>query len=74
MGASWGSLNSSLRPFTAACKKSTAMRVPKVSPLKRVNAWMYSLALTSASTKCIKAVKMRTHAQKGRKSATPTSD
>ena len=49
------------------------MSVPKVSPLNRVNAWMYSLAFTAARTKCMAAVKMRTHAQNGRKSSAPKS-
>ena len=71
MGASCGSSNSFFKPFTAAWKNRSAMSVPKVSPEKRVNAWMYSLALTSAKIKCMRAVKMSTHAQKGRKSSTP---
>ena len=72
-GASWGSLNSSFSPFTAAWRKRSAMRVPKVSPEKRVNALMYSDALAKARTKCMSAVKMRTQVQKGLKSSGPRS-
>jgi hypothetical protein len=55
MGASCGSSNSCFKPFTAAWKNRSAMSVPKVSPEKRVKAWMYSLALTSAKIKCMRA-------------------
>ena len=72
-GALAGSSNSCFRPFTAAWKNRSAMRVPKVSPENLVKAWMYSLALTAANTKCIKAVKISTHAQNGRNNASPIS-
>ena len=40
-GASCGSSNSSFKPLTAAWKNRSAMRVPNVSPEKRVKALMY---------------------------------
>ena len=72
-GASCGSSNSSFKPLTAAWKNRSAMRVPNVSPEKRVKALMYSDALANASTKCMSAVKMRTQVQKGLKSSGPRS-